>query len=74
MKSTLINPICEFGIAVKTELLVKNKTQQWLIEEIKHATGLYVDGSLLHKVLVGKNHNPKLISAIEKILNIKKED
>ena len=64
----------QFGKKIKIALLNQCKTQNWLIDVLKKETGLYVDTSLLYKVLIGTNKNPKLISAIEKILDIKKED
>lgn len=70
----MIKPQSQFGINVKIALMQNQKTQKWLIDELKKETGLFVDGSLLYKVLTGKNNNPKLIIAIEKILHIKKED
>lgn len=70
MKKSPCRPICEAGIKIKNKLLQIGKTQNWLIEKMKEETGLFVDCSLLYKVLTGQNTNPKLIKAIEKILNI----
>lgn len=71
MKKSLAKPISPFGKQIKIKLLELNSTQSWLIEEIKKATGLFVDSSVMYKILIGTNHNPKFISAIEQVLNIK---
>lgn len=72
MKNSVIKSICPFGVQIKMKLIEQNKTQNWLIEELKKATGLFVDSSVMYKLLVGTNGNPKFITAIEKILDIKK--
>ncbi len=74
MKKTVAKPVSQFGIAIKVTLMQKCKTQEWLIKQLREETGLFVDSSLMYKILVGANNNPKLITAIEKILHIKKED
>lgn len=62
--------LTEFGKKVKIALIEKNETQDWLIEEVKKATGLYFDSSYLSKILTGSNNNSNIIGAIEKILAI----
>ena len=47
-----------------------NKTQRWLIDEVKKATGLYFDDGYLYKLLVGLNNNPTMVKAIKEILEI----
>ena len=41
-----------------------------LEEKIKAATGLFVDGSYIHKILTGKRNAPKVVQAIREILDI----
>ena len=60
----------EFGLQVKTELLRKGKSQKWLEESVSEATGLFVDGSYMYKVLTGERNAPKIVQAIKEILNI----
>ena len=60
----------EFGLQVKTELLRKGKSQKWLEESVSEATGLFVDGSYMYKVLTGERNAPKIVQAIKDILNI----
>ena len=43
-----------FGKAVKIRLIEMEKTQNWLIEQVKAQTGDYFDGSYLHRILTGK--------------------
>lgn len=64
-------PCSEFGKSIKVRLIELSKTQSWLIEELK--TGLpdmYIDCSLLHKILIGKVSSGKVIDEIHSILKI----
>lgn len=56
---------------VRKCLLNRGKTQKWLIEEVRNETGLYFDRSYLSKILRGKSKNPKILSAMEKILGFR---
>lgn len=60
----------EFGKEVKKKLIDIGQTQEWLIEEVKTKTGLYFDSSYLHKILVGKIATPKIVQAIQDIINL----
>lgn len=60
----------DFGLCVKTELLRTGKEQKWLEEAVAEKTGLFVDGSYMHKILTGKRNAPKIVAAIREILNI----
>ena len=62
------NPLTNFGFDVKKKLIDIDKPQSWLIEEIKKETNLYVDSSVLNKVLTGRLNSKKIIAAINKIL------
>ena len=64
--------LSDFGLAVKTELLKRGKTQKWLEEEVTKRTGLYLDRGYVHKILTGQRNAPKIVEAICKILKIKK--
>ena len=44
----------DFGKAVKIRLIELDKTQEWLIEQVKERTGDYFDSSYLHRLLTGK--------------------
>ena len=61
----------DWGLAVKTELLRKGKTQSWLESEITSRTGLYMDSGYIYKILTGQRNAPKIVSAINEILKIK---
>ena len=64
---------CDFGKAVKIRLVELDKTQAWLIEQVKEKTGLYFDDSYLWKVLAGVKATPKIVQAIRETLNIPEE-
>lgn len=44
----------EFGKTVKIRLVELERTQEWLIEQVKEKTGDYFDSSYLHRILAGK--------------------
>ena len=60
---------CKYGKEIKKRLVDIDKTQAWLISEVAKDTGLYFDRSYLHKVMAGKNNNPKIKASIEKVLS-----
>ena len=61
----------DFGLSVKTQLLQMGKSQKWLIEAIKEKTGLYVDRGYLYKIFTGQRNAPKIVEAIQEVLEIK---
>ena len=61
----------DWGLAVKTELLKQGKEQKWLEEEVTKRTGLYLDSGYIYKILTGQRNAPKIVSAINEILEIK---
>lgn len=62
--------ICDFGVEIKKRLVEVNQNQLWLIERVKQDTGLYFDGSYLHKVIAGELATPTIVASIRKILNL----
>ena len=62
--------LTEFGKQAKIKLIQMDKPQKWLNEEVVKRTGLYFDDSYLHRIVTGKNSNPKIVSAIKEILEI----
>lgn len=52
------------------ELIKREKTRQWLIDELQKRTNAYVDGSILQKVLTGKVKSERIIAAIDDVLGI----
>lgn len=64
----------DFGLAVKTKLLMEGKEQKWLEEAIAEKTGLYVDGGYLYKILTGKRNAPKIVEAIKEILGMERTE
>lgn len=64
-----------FGLDVKTKLLgPPTKTQAWLAREISCETGLAVDDAYLSKILTGQRNAPKIVQAIQKILDLPERD
>ncbi len=64
-------PCSEFGKAIKIKLVEMNKTQSWLIEELRlRLPDTYVDGSLLHKIMIGSVLSGKTVEEIHNILKI----
>ena len=66
-----MSELSKFGKRVKIQLVKKNKSQAWLIEEVKNRTGLYFDTSYMSKIQTGKKETPKIVQAIKEILEIK---
>ena len=72
----------DFGKAVKIRLVEMEKTQAWLIEQVKEKTGdMSCDSSWLHRILSGKlaakrghNGNPGKADVIREILCMEKEE
>lgn len=60
----------EFGKAIKKKLVDEEKTQTWLIEQVKNKTNLFFDGWYLHKILVGEIATPSIVQAIREILDL----
>lgn len=68
----------EFGKAVKIRLVELEKTQAWLIEQVKERTGdMSFDTSWMHRILSGKlsgergyNGNPGKAQVIREILGM----
>lgn len=44
----------DFGKAVKIRLIELDKTQEWLVEQVRERTGDYFDSSYLYRILTGK--------------------
>lgn len=53
---------------VRHRLIDLGKSQTWLIEQVKAATGQYCDYSLLHKVFSGKLKVPNIRRAVDQAL------
>ncbi len=60
----------EYGKAIKKRLIDLEKPQTWLIERVKEETGLFFDGSYLFKIMAGRIATPKIVAAINKILDL----
>ena len=64
-------PLTEYGIAIKVQLARMNKTQTWLIDEIKQLLPeAYIDTSNLYKIMTGSLRSERIEGAINNILGI----
>lgn len=62
--------LTEYGVEVKVKLMKLNKTQKWLIEEVKKLLPeTYLDSSNLYKIMTGEIKSIKIETAINKVLN-----
>jgi len=69
------NAVTPFGIFVKMKLLELNKTQNWLIEQAKMVdSSIYIDSSVMNKVLTGQIKTGKVVDAVKKVLTIKEDN
>lgn len=71
MNKVYKNSFTDYGIKVKSKLLSIGKTQNWLIEKLQAKTNMFVDNSLLNKILTGRANSETLVTAINEILKIK---
>lgn len=62
-----------YGKEIAKRLIDLEKTQGWLIEQVKDKTGLYFDGSYLYRLRMGEIHNPQFAQAINEILGIEED-
>ena len=65
------NPFTDYGKEVKKRLIELDKSQTWLIEQVKKKTGMFVDSSVLNKVLTDRLNSKPIITAINEILNLR---
>lgn len=62
--------LTDYGMKVKIALLEKSQSQTWLEQEVTRRTGLYVDSSYMYRILTGQRAAPKVVCAINEILEI----
>lgn len=59
-----------FGKDIGKRLIDLDRTQVWLIGQVRQRTGLYFDDSYLYKIKTGQLATPKIVQAIRDILDI----
>ena len=64
---------CAFGKEVKKALIDLDKSQEWLITEVKADTGLYFDSGYLGRILRGDAATPRIVASIKRVLNLPSE-
>jgi len=62
--------LTDYGKKIKIALIKRDMTQVELMKEIKNKTGLSVDTSYMSKIMRGLRTPPRIISAINEILEI----
>lgn len=67
------NRLTEFGKKIKIALIERDRTQNWLIDEVKKKTGLFLDSAYLSRIMVGERNAPKIVAAIREILEFEGE-
>lgn len=66
--------LTSFGREIKKRLIDLGKPQYWLIEEVAERTGLYFDRSYMYKIQTGQLSTPKIVRAIQDILELPEQD
>lgn len=66
-------PITDYGKAVKKRLIDLDMSQVELMNKVREKTGLYVDSPYLSRIFNGQRNAPKIVAAINEILNINDE-
>lgn len=59
-----------FGRDIGKRLIDLERTQGWLIEQVRQMTGLYFDYSYIYKIKTGQLSTPKIVQAIREILDL----
>ena len=62
--------LTEFGKQVKYRLVDLGCSQEWLQEQVREKTGLFVDSSYMYKILTGQRAAPKIVDAIREVLEM----
>ena len=67
--------ICPLGKAVKIRLLEMNKKQSWLIDELQSKLpDMYIDSSVLFRILCGEIKGGRVVDTVKNILDIKEDN
>ena len=66
--------LTDYGKQIKHRLIDLDRTQKWLQDAVKEKTGLYMDRSYMTKILTGQLATPKVVAAINEILEIHSEN
>lgn len=62
--------LTEYGAAVKKRLIDLGMSQKDLAEVVSSKTGLFIDGGYLYKIFTGSRSAPKIVRAINEVLDI----
>lgn len=59
-----------FGKSIKHALIDQNRSQSWLVEQVREKTGLYFDNSYMYKIQTGQLATPSIVGAICEVLGL----
>ena len=62
--------LTKFGKEAKMQLILINQTQEWLIQQVRKRTDMYVDSSILYKVFTGQVNSTALKKHIRVVLGM----
>ncbi len=63
------HPLTTYGKKIKMKLFDMGESQEWLMQEIRKRSDLFVDCKLLNNIMTGKT-NSSVIPIINEILGI----
>ena len=59
-----------YAKTVKKTLIDIDKSQEWLMAQVTERTGLFLDSGYLGKIFRGERNAPKIVNAINEILQL----
>lgn len=65
--------LTDYGKSVKKALIDRDRNQAWLLKEVHQKTGLFVDDGYFFKIFTGQRNAPKVVAAINEILELSTE-
>lgn len=65
-----MKPTTDYAKRVKKKLIDMDQSQEWLMSQVTERTGLFVDSGYLGKIFTGQRNAPKIVNAINEILNM----
>lgn len=60
----------DFGIKVKKRLIDLQRTQNWLINEVRISTGMFMDNGYLQKLMTGRATSAHMCAVILDVLGM----
>ena len=63
--------ITDYGKKIKIALILRGRSQQWLVRAVRKHTGRYFDAAYLQKLMTGAVATPGMLAAIDAILGVR---